>query len=182
FCVAAWISLWVDRPERPLRSVASLLATTGALAAAAAVLVFPGAAGHAAQTAPRGVAVMLDWLHLVSGSIWLGGLIGLVVLWRSLPAARRVAGLIVCVPRFSNAAFVSVLVLLGTGIGASVLHLPVLSALWEASYGKVILLKSGLLAATLPLAAVNLLRNKPGLIAAGENATLGEPPARLLRG
>jgi len=181
FSVAAWIAIWVDRPDRAQRSVASLLATVGALAGAAAVLVCPGAAGHAAQTAPRGVAVMLDWLHLVSGSIWLGGLIGIFVLWRSLPAARRVAGLIVCIPRFSNAAFVSVLVLLGTGIGASVLHLPVLGALWETSYGKVILVKSGILAATLPLAAVNLLRNKPGLLAAGENATLGERPARLLR-
>jgi copper transport protein len=45
----------------------------------------------------------------------------------------------------------------------------------------VILVKSGILVATLPLAAVNLLRNKPGLVAAGENATLGERPARLLR-
>jgi copper transport protein len=181
FCVAAWIALWVDRPDQPRRSVASLLATMGALSGAAAVLVFPGAAGHAAQTAPRGVSVLLDWLHLVSGSVWLGGLVGLFVLWRSLPTARRVAGLVVCVPRFSNLAFASVLLLLGTGIGASVLHLPVLAALWQTGYGKVILIKAGILAATLPLAAVNLLRNKPGLLAAGENATLGERPARLLR-
>ena len=145
------------------------------------MLVFPGAAGHAAQTAPRGVSVLLDWLHLVSGSLWLGGLIGLVVLWRSLPVARRVAGLVVCVPRFSNVAFVSVLVLLGTGIGATVLHLPVLAALWQTSYGKVILIKLAILAATLPLAAINLLRNKPGLLAATGNPTLGERPARLLR-
>jgi copper transport protein len=181
FCVAACIALWVDRPDQPRRSIASLFATLGALAAAAAVLVFPGAAGHAAQTAPRGVSVLLDWLHLVSGSIWLGGLLGLFVLWRSLPATRRIAGLIVCVPRFSNVAFVSVLLLLGTGVGASVLHLPVLGALWDTRYGKVILIKAGILAATLPLAAVNLLRNKPGLLAAADNATLGERPARLLR-
>jgi copper transport protein len=181
FCVAAWIAIWVDRPEQPRRTVASLLALAGALAAGGAVLVFPGAAGHAAQTAPRSVSVLLDWLHLVTGSVWLGGLIGLLVLWRSLPVARRVAGLIVCVPRFSNVAFVAVLLLLGTGIGASVLHLPVLGALWQTSYGKVILIKSGLLAATLPLAATNLLRNKPGLLAAVEQPTLGERPARLLR-
>jgi copper transport protein len=182
FCVAAWIALWVDRPEQPRRSVASLLAVTGALGAAAAVLVFPGAAGHAAQTAPRGLSVLLDWLHLVTGSLWVGGLIGLLVVWRSLPLARRVAGLIVCVPRFSNVAFVSVVLLLGTGIGATVLHLPVLSALWQTSYGKVILIKIGILGSTMPLAAVNLLRNKPGLVAAGTNPTLGERPARLLRG
>jgi copper transport protein len=182
FCVAAWIALWVDRPDRPRRSVASLLALTGALGAAAAVLVFPGAAGHAAQTAPRGVSVFLDWLHLVTGSLWLGGLIGLLVVVGSLPAGRLVAGLIVCVPRFSNVAFVSVLLLLGTGIGATVVHLPIVSALWQTSYGKVILIKIGLLALTLPLAAVNLLRNKPGLVAAAAEPALGERPARLLRG
>jgi copper transport protein len=181
FCVAAWIALWVDRPQQPRRTIASLFALAGALAAAAAVLVFPGASGHAGQTAPRGLSVLLDWLHLVSGSLWLGGLIGLLVLWRSLPVARRVAGLIVCVPRFSNVAFVSVLVLLGTGIGATVLHLPVLAALWQTSYGKVILIKLGILLTTIPLAAINLLRNKPGLLAAGDKPALGEPPARLLR-
>jgi copper transport protein len=181
FCVAAWIALWVDRPQLPRRSIAALFALSGALAAAAAVLALPGAAGHAAQTSPRGVTVLLDWLHLVAGSIWLGGLLGLLVLWLSLPAARRVAGLIVSVPRFSNLAFVSVLLLLGTGIGETVVHLPVLQALWQTSYGKVILIKIAILLATLPLAAVNLLRTKPGLLAATEQPTLGERPALLLR-
>jgi copper transport protein len=181
FCLAAWVALWVDRPQRERRTIASLLATGGALAAAAAVLVFPGAAGHAAQTSPRGVTVFLDWLHLVSGSIWLGGLLGLLVLWRSLPVARRVAGLIVSVPRFSNVAFLSVLLLLGTGIGETVVHMPVLQALWQTSYGKVILIKIAILLATLPLAAANLLRTKPGLVAAREQPPRGERPALLLR-
>ena len=47
-------SLWLDRPEREHRSIAELAATAGALLAAAAVLIVPGAAGHAAQTSPRG--------------------------------------------------------------------------------------------------------------------------------
>jgi copper transport protein len=181
FSVAAWVALWLDRPEQTRRTIASLLALWGALAAAASVLVFPGAAGHAGQTSPRWLSVLLDWSHLVAGSLWLGGLVGLFVLWRSLPPARRVAGLIVSVPRFSNVAFASVLVIIGTGTWAAVLHLPVLSALWQTSYGKVILVKVAILAATMPLAAVNLLRNKPGLLAAAERVELGERPARLLR-
>ena len=122
--------------------------------------------------------MLLDWLHLVSGSLWIGGLIGLLVLWRSLPAAKRVAGLAVCVPRFSNVAFVSVLVLLGTGVGAAVLHLPVLDALWLTSYGKVILIKAGILLAAMLLASVNLLRNKPGLARPRGRA---KPRRKLLR-
>jgi copper transport protein len=181
FLGAGATALWLDRPDRPHRSIAEILAAVGALGAAAAVLLLPGAAGHAAQTAPRGLSVLLDWLHLVTGSIWIGGLIGLLVLWWALSARRRVAGLAVCVARFSNVAFVSVLVLLGSGIGATVLHLPILAALWQTSYGKVILIKVGLLALASVLAAGNLLRSKPRLVAARRRAELGEPAARLLR-
>jgi copper transport protein len=177
FVAAAAVSIWVDRPERGRRSVAALLALSGALVAAASVLVLPGMVGHAGQTSPRGVAVLLDWLHLVSGSLWIGGLIGLLVVWRGLPAAKRVAGLVVCVPRFSNVAFISVLVLLGTGVGAAVLHLPVLDALWLTTYGKVILVKAGILLAAMLLASINLLRTKPGL----SRAEVSEASARLLR-
>ena len=177
FCGAVAAAIWVDRPERPHRSVASLLGLSGALAGAGAVLALPGAIGHAGQTSPRGVALLLDWLHLVSGSLWIGGLIGLLVVWRSLPAVKRVAGLAVCVPRFSNVAFVSVMVLLGTGVGAAVLHLPVLAALWQTSYGKAILVKAGILLAAMLLASVNLLRTKPGL----SRPETSEASARLLR-
>ena len=180
FCAAAWLALWLDRPEREHRSIAELLSTGGALLAAAAVLLVPGLAGHAAQTAPRGVSVMLDWVHLLSGSLWLGGLIGLLVLWRSLPALSRVAGLAVCVPRFSNVAFLSVVFLLASGVGATVIHMPILAALWETSYGKAILVKIGLLAAAMLLGAVNLLRSKPRLVAASD-AEAGRPAAALLR-
>ncbi|HEV2592353.1 MAG TPA: CopD family protein [Gaiellaceae bacterium] len=177
FCVAACIALWLDRPSLPRRPVAPLLAMLGALVAAAAVLAIPGAGGHAAQTSPRGVAVFLDWLHLVTAAVWIGGLVGLLVLWRSLAVAQRVAGLLVAVPRFSNTAFVSVLLLLATGIGASVLHLPAIAALWQTSYGKTILVKAAILLVAMLVAAVNLLRTKPQLSRAG----VGEAAARLLR-
>src|SRR5581483_6206610 len=181
FVAAACIALWLDRPERPARSIAELLATGAAGAAAAVVLLVPGAAGHAAQTAPRGVSLGLDWLHLVSGSVWVGGLVGLLVLWRSLPVARRVAGLVVAAPRFSNTALVSVLLLLGSGIGATVVHMPTLPALWQTSYGKTILVKAALLAAALMLAAVNLARTKPRLAAARRHVEVGTSAAALLR-
>ena len=135
FAAAGAAAIWLDRPERPERSVAGLLSLWGALLAAGATLLVPGAAGHAAQTSPRALALAFDWFHLAAGSLWIGGLAGLLVLWKSLPPARRTAGLVVCVPRFSNMAFVSVMVLLGSGIGAAVLHLPTLASLWQTSYG-----------------------------------------------
>ena len=125
------------------------------------MLLAPGAAGHAAQTSPRRLALALDWLHLVAGSLWLGGLIGLIVLIGSLPAARRLPGLALCVPRFSNLAFVSVVVLLGSGVWASVLHLPTLASLWQTSYGQAIIVKASLLAAAMALASVTSYARDP---------------------
>jgi copper transport protein len=181
FVLAAALALWVDRPERAQRSIAELLASAGALLAAGATLLIPGLSGHAAQAAPRGLSLALDWLHLVAGSIWLGGLIGLLVLWWSLPAARRVAGLMVCVPRFSNTAFVSVLVLIGSGVGAALIHMPTLASLWQTSYGQALLVKIGLLCAALLLAQVNLLRTRPRLAASRDRPELGTGAAALLR-
>jgi copper transport protein len=181
FVGAATVAIWLDRPERRQRSVAALLALVGAMAAAGAVLLVPGTAGHAGQTAPRGLSLAFDWLHLVAGSVWVGGLIGLVVLAATLPAARRVAALVVCVPRFSNVALVSVLVLVGAGIGSAVQHLPTLASLWQTSYGKALLVKIALLGAALLLAAVNLLRTVPRFRACAQRPELGPPAASLLR-
>ena len=106
---------------------------------------------------------------------------GLLVLWRALPAGGRVAGLAVCVPRFSNVAFCSVGVLLATGIVATVVHMPILAALWQTSYGQAILVKSGLLAAAMALGAVNMLRSTPRLVAARDRPDAGQAAATLLR-
>jgi copper transport protein len=181
FSSAAWITLWVDRPEREHRSIAELIATAGALLAAAAVLIIPGTAGHAGQTSPRGLTLSLDWLHLAGGSVWLGGLIGLLVLWRAVPARSRVSALSVAVPRFSNVALGSVIVLAAAGISETITHLPAVNALWETGFGQAILVKTGLLAGVTVLAAGNLLRSRPQLIAARNRSELGEPAARLLR-
>jgi copper transport protein len=181
FGAAACVTFWLDRPERAQRSIAELLAITGAVLAAAAVLVVPGAAGHAAQTSPRGVAVALDALHLLAGSLWIGGLIGLVVLWKSSGALHRVGVLSYVVPRFSRVAFGSVLLLIASGTWASVLHLPTLATLWQTSYGKALLAKIVLLLGAMLLAPINLLRTKPRLEAAERRPDLAAGAAVLLR-
>jgi copper transport protein len=72
-------------------------------------------------------------------------------------------------------------VLLGTGTGATIIHMPAVNALWQTSYGVAILVKIGLLAVAVALASGNLLRSKPRLVAARTRPELGEPAARLLR-
>jgi copper transport protein len=181
FSVAAGIALWLDRPDRARRSVAALIASCGSFLAAGAVLIVPGAAGHAAQTSPRGLTLLFDWLHLASGSVWLGGLVGVLILWSTVSSRERVAALSVVIPRFSNVALVSVVVLAATGIGEAIEHMPAVNALWETGYGKAILVKTGLLGGAMLIASGNLLRSRPRLIAAQRRPEFGEPAARLLR-
>jgi copper transport protein len=158
FAAAGAIAIWLDRPERGQRSVVALLSLWGALLAAGAVLLVPGAAGHAAQTPPRWASLLLDWSHLASGSVWLGGLIGLLVLALRVPSAT----LLLAVRRFSTVALLAVFVLLGSGIGAAVVHLPTLATLWQTGYGKTIIVKASLLAAAMLVASVNLVRTRRG--------------------
>jgi copper transport protein len=181
FCIAGWLAIWVDRPERAKRSVAELAAGAGAAIAAAAVLVVPGSVGHAGQTSPRGLSIPLDALHLISGSIWIGGLVGLLILWFSVGAGRRLAALSVVIPRFSAVALVSVAVLLATGTGATIIHMPAVSALWDTGYGVAILIKIELLAAAAALASGNLLRVRPGLADAAAHPEAGPWAIALLR-
>ena len=181
FSLAAVVALWVDRPERERRSIVELLALIGAGFAAGAALLVPGLAGHAAQTSPRAWSLLFDWSHLLAGSIWIGGLIGLLVFWATLPATRRVAGLAVCVPRFSIVAFVSVNVLIASGVAAAIVHLPTVSSLWKTSYGQTILVKVALLGGTMLIASVNLLWTTPRLKASvDDQPDVGPPTAKLL--
>ena len=172
FAVAAGAALYVDRPEREHRSVVELLALPSALAAGVAVLLLPALAGHAGQKSPRGLSLPLDMAHLGAVAVWLGGLIGLVVLWLSVSRAGRSAVLAYVVPRFSAVAFCSVLLLIGTGTGQALLELPTLASLWQTSYGQALIWKIGLLAAALVLAGVNLARTKPRLQAGDASAPL----------
>ena len=181
FAVAGLIAMAIERSDRRQRSVAELLGLFGALAAAAALLLVPGLAGHAAETSPRGLALALDWLHMAAASIWIGGLVGLLVLWVTLGAGRRVAGLQVVVPRFSRFALVSVVIVIASGTWSAILHLPTLATLWDTSYGRALIVKVALLGGAMLLASGNVSRTVPRIAAADKEPARAEGAASLLR-
>jgi copper transport protein len=97
--------------------------------------------GHSA--ADRGASwksELADWAHLSAACLWIGGLLQLaVVVWPLLPDARRATFL-----AFSRLATVCVGVLLLAGTYLSILRLPALNDLWTTGYGRVLLVKIGL--------------------------------------
>ena len=108
--------------------------------------------GHSAADAGHSwLSELADYVHLVSATLWVGGLIQLVaVVWPGAPELRRTAFL-----RFSRLATVLVALLLSAGTYLSILRLPHLHDLWRSGYGHVLILKLGLVALALLWGAVH---------------------------
>lgn len=129
-----------------------------ALAMVPAILLTSSLTSHGAGlTGISSAGVALDWLHLVSGVIWVGGLACLAVV---LPVAARAlppgAGLVAAaVRRFSRLALVSAGVVALSGSVQAALELGSWSNLSGTTYGQIVLLKIGLLLAMLALAVWN---------------------------
>jgi copper transport protein len=122
--------------------------------------------GHAATTSR--LAELADWVHLAAATLWVGGLVQLLlVVWPAAPALRGGAFL-----RFSRYATVLVATLLAAGIYLSVLRLPRLADLWEASYGQVLLVKLGLVALALAWGAAHHFLVRPRIERPGSERLL----------
>jgi copper transport protein len=116
--------------------------------------------GHSAADAGSSwLSQLADWLHLAAASLWVGGLIQLAfVVWPLEPELRRQAFL-----RFSRLATVLIVVLLGAGTYLSVLRLPQVSDLWSEGYGRVLLVKLGLVSLALTWGAAHHFLVRPRL-------------------
>ena len=131
-CLTILAVAWVlDRPA--LRWPAFLLAL-------ALVWGYPLSGHQATEPNASVVGQVADWVHLVSGMLWAGGVLTLaIVVWPLAPDLRRTVFL-----RFSRIAIGLVAVLVAAGTVVAIERLPAVSDLWEASYGVTLLVKIGL--------------------------------------
>ncbi|MCY0918322.1 copper resistance protein CopC [Streptomyces sp. H27-G5] len=107
-------------------------------------------AEHASTGIQPGIAMPADILHLLGVATWLGGLAALLVALHKVPDIERAA-----VRRFSKVAFISVLVITITGVYQSWRQLGSWSALTDTSYGRLLLIKVGLVAVLVGIAYVS---------------------------
>jgi copper transport protein len=115
-----------------------------ALVLALGLAAVPPVAGHALDQGLDRVNLAADILHVAGAAAWAGALLGLLVV-RAVPQ-RRAIGLAVA----------GVLVLAATGVVRASFELLRVSQLWDTSYGRALLVKTGLL--LFALAAGWLLR------------------------
>jgi copper transport protein len=157
-------SLWWPRFGLEVASLALIalggvdgLASECALAIVPAVLLTSALTSHGAALA-SGVAsgIVIDWLHIVGATAWVGGLLALITL---LPALRRSddSGVTLerLVSRFGRLALVAATVVLLSGVWQGALEVGSWDALLATLYGQLLLIKVGLLLGMLLLAGVN---------------------------
>ncbi|MGW1531617.1 copper resistance CopC/CopD family protein [Streptomyces aureus] len=128
------------------------LAVGGAVVAAGLAATW-AMAEHASTGLQPGIAMPVDVLHLLAVATWLGGLAALVTALFRAPADTPIEAS--AVRRFSRLAFGSVLVLVGTGIYQSWRQLGSWSALTGTSYGRLLLVKIGLVAVLVGIAWIS---------------------------
>jgi len=146
-------------------------------------------AGHAAATREqvRLLHLAADSLHLLAAGVWLGGLPLLFLLLTRAVRALDPSWAAVCreaTRRFSVLGLVCVTTLILTGAVNGWILVGNFPPLVGTAYGRLLLLKLGLLLPLIWIASRNLLRLKPQLLAAqasGPTETLRELLRRLAR-
>lgn len=137
---------------------ARLLTVNGVFISLASFLV----TGHAATREPRLLAVIVDLVHTLSASVWVGGLVALLLVMRQRRRAHDAAGGAAIVARYSALMGLTIAALLVSAVGLALLQLS-LDELFSTQYGGVLLAKTGLVAAVLGIGAYNHRRLVPAI-------------------
>jgi copper transport protein len=140
--VCAWVT---PRKREPLLASAGLLS----LAIAFGISWASHPASHGT------LALVADYVHLLAGALWVGGIVGLAILAaiaRSLPARTRDALARACLVRFSRLAAPIVVVLALAGAYVALRQLPAPSALLTSGYGITLIAKSAVFIGALAVA------------------------------
>jgi copper transport protein len=183
-----WLALGAVLPtltRRPPRVILALLALGGAYLA-----ITPALAGHASIESPVAVFFPSDVLHVLAGSVWVGGiaclLLALPGATRQLEGAERTRLLLATLARFSPIALGSVVVIAVTGVVQAYIDVRSLHGLFHTTYGALIIVKVVLLSCLIGFGWVNRGRVIPGLerlVGDGQSpGGIGSLARRTLRG
>ncbi|MEJ2685409.1 MAG: CopD family protein [Candidatus Sulfobium sp.] len=148
------------------------------------------ASGHASDAGDFSVSEIMDWLHLVSASVWGGGLfvLSLVILPGIIRTDDLPAPLLASVAgRFSRMAGAAVGVLALTALYNGWLHVGSLRGLWLTPYGGTIAVKTLLFVLLINLGGFNRYVSVPllqqlGGIDPGRRGIIGHLAVRVMPG
>ena len=134
-----------------------------------ALLIALTLSGHAASISgmPGIAAVLVDWLHLLAASLWIGGMfyVALVLLpvLRHRPLSERVPSMLTTLARFSPLAIAGVVIMALSGPFNATVHMSSFSQLYETAYGRTLIVKVVCVGALLITSAIHVFLLRPRL-------------------
>ena len=141
--------------------------------------------GHSGTYSPSGLLVVVDTLHVLAVSAWLGGLAMLLfavpIAVRALDRGERLPLVAAATGRFSRLAMSAVALLLLSGIVQSIALVGAFDALVETAYGRLVLAKIVLFLGLISFGAYNQRRLLPRLRTVADGGEEPERAAALLR-
>ncbi|MGG4266058.1 copper resistance CopC/CopD family protein [Peribacillus simplex] len=129
----------------------------------AVLMVCKALTGHTAAVPNQVLAVLMDFLHLLSMALWLGGLMALLVILPGLADRQtedRKTFYWSIIQRFSSWSFLFVIILIVSGIYSSLQHVPTIHSLINTTYGQLLLAKIGLMLVMIVLGAFHYFKGK----------------------
>ena len=139
------------------------------LVLASALLIAITMSGHAAAVNPNIVsyAIVIDWLHLLAASLWVGGMMYIVTNY--LPVLKRsqipqqAHSLVTVLPYFSPLAIAGVVIMAITGPFSATFHLTSWQQFLSTAYGRALLVKIALIGGLLVTSAIHVGILRPRL-------------------
>lgn len=125
--------------------------------------------GHAAAVSALFLpfSVVIDWLHLLSSALWVGGMLYILLIYlpvlKPRPLNERARSLLAILPQFSSLAIAGVAIMAITGPLNATFHLTSLDQFVTTAYGRALLVKVLLIGALLTTSAYHVGWLRPRL-------------------
>lgn len=145
----------------PFEGAARSIALVGATVAPISMVLY----GHTRTMSPAWLGYTADAIHLVAGTVWFGGLLATIAVFRLRRRSDEPHGAAEAVATFSGIAAMAAGAVVAAGVVMSWIEVGGLEALTSTTYGQVLMAKTFVIVVVLACAAWNRYRLLPHLAA-----------------
>ncbi len=154
--------------------------SSGAILGVVALLAAAVVGGHTLGGSGTFMSALVTVAHVLAGSVWVGGIVVLLILLRRRLATQRRVEAVDLAVRYSVLASVSLVGVALAGLVLTYTHLDAISQLWTTGWGQLVLAKLGLVAVAASLGGLNHFVVIPRLVTRTDDIGLGTALKRLV--
>jgi copper transport protein len=164
--LALLLTIIIEMLKNPPRQIIAILSWLNLILGMALLLALT-LSSHAVTGDVLAYAVIIDWLHLLATSLWVGGMLYIAIIYLPILKQRAllegVRSLVAILPHYAALAITGMLILLVTGPFTATLHINTFDQLITTEYGRTLIVKSVLVAALMVTSILHIGLLRPRL-------------------